>query len=108
MIRYLLGLLPEIERGQFEERSLADGCLLEEMRVIEDELIDDYVSEHLSESYRERFEQHYLRLEEHRQRVSFALALKLYSEKSTAENNIPKQNWWRRLLWCIGIKVLML
>ena len=106
MIHYLLGLLPEVEREQLEAGFLADECLFEEMLAVEDELIDDYVSGHLSESYREGFERYFLRLDERRQRLKFAMAFRVYSTKSNAVSsfNIPRQGWWHRLISILGIK----
>ena len=100
MTRYLLGLLSEKEQEQLEAGFVADQHVFEELLSVEDDLIDDYVSGRLSERYRERFEGYFLRVAERRERLTFALALKLYTEESTVgtEPTSAARPWWQRVL----------
>jgi len=55
-MRYLLGSLSEDERNRLEENFFADDAKFEELEVLEDELIDDYVAGELSPDERRQFE----------------------------------------------------
>lgn len=59
-VRYLLGELAEAEQQEFEMRFLGSGEAVEEIRIVEEELIDDYVHGVLSPSQSERFAKAYL------------------------------------------------
>ena len=76
MIQYLLGALPKQWRERFEEMLFTEQDYLERLRVAEDKLVDDYVSETLTAEERDRFEKYYLTSERRRQKVAMALALK--------------------------------
>jgi hypothetical protein len=67
IMQYLLGLARPEDLPSFEERIVTDSQFYEELVIAEDELIDQYLSGELSESERERFENHFL-LEPERQR----------------------------------------
>ena len=76
MIQYLLGALPKQWRERFEEMLFTEQDYLERLRLAEDKLVDDYVSETLTAEEREQFEKYYLTSERRRQKVAMALALK--------------------------------
>lgn len=101
MIRYLLGLLPEGELQKFEAACFRDDSLLEELRATEDELMDDYVNGQLSEQHRRNFERHFLSSDDRRQKLAFAIAMKIYSAKSrsfcSAKASIRGCRWLRGL-----------
>jgi len=67
--RFLLGELEENERVALEEKFLADENLFVQIRVAEDELIEDYVRGTLAE--KEKFEREFLTTEKRRERVEF-------------------------------------
>ena len=57
LVRYLLGQLSEEEQEQIEEQYIGDGDFLDQLLVVEDDLIDDYVTGSLPAQDRLHFEQ---------------------------------------------------
>jgi len=78
MSRYLLGQLGDQEQKQLEERLMTQNDSFEQLQVLEDELIDEYLKNTLSEKDREDFEKHFLSAPERHQKVRFATALRSY------------------------------
>lgn len=76
--RYLLGSLPPEEIAALEERLLTDTVFYDELLMVEDELIDHYLSGEQSGAERESFEAHFSLAPERQQKVRFARALKKY------------------------------
>src|SRR5262245_19813912 len=74
----LLGELTEAEQEALEQQLLTDNELFEQLPMIEDEVIDDYLSDELSASEREGFENRFLAAPERRRKLSFALSLRRY------------------------------
>lgn len=81
--RFLLGEMPEAERGAFEEKFVADGNLFEQIGVVEDELIESYVRESLAPAEKTIFEREFLSTEPRRRRVALT---------RTLLNQIKKEN----------------
>jgi hypothetical protein len=75
IIRYLLNELSDEDQARFEEAYLADGSLFEQVRAVEEELIEDYVKGNLSSSEHRLFERHYLASEQRRARIETARQL---------------------------------
>jgi hypothetical protein len=75
IVRYLLGDLPEHEQMRLEDQYLADAEFFDRFLIIEDQLIDDYLRNQLTNRVREQFENHFLRSPRRRERVEFARAL---------------------------------
>jgi hypothetical protein len=75
IIRYLLNELSEEDQTHFEDAYLVDGSLFDQLRAVEDELIEDYVRGNLSDRERRLFERHYLASEQRRARVEAARQL---------------------------------
>ncbi|HKG79712.1 MAG TPA: hypothetical protein VKA78_09845, partial [Pyrinomonadaceae bacterium] len=73
--RYLLGELPEEQQVEIEDRAFADKDYLASITAVENDLIDEYVREELSETDRRKFENRFLASTERRKRVEFARAL---------------------------------
>jgi hypothetical protein len=84
MRRYLLGQLPPEEQGEIEERLFLDGEYFQQLRMVEDELIDDYVYEELLADERERFDSYFLATFEKHESLRIARALKKYTSENTA------------------------
>ena len=83
---YLLGQAPLEDSSKVEERLLTDGEFYQELLIVEEELIDRYLSGELSESERESFEPHFLLPPERQQKLRFARSLKKYvSSAGTAQ-----------------------
>jgi hypothetical protein len=88
--RYLLGQAPLEDSSKVEERLLTDGEFYQELLIVEDELIDQYLSGELSEPDRKSFEPHFLLPPERQQKLRFARSLKKYvSSVGTAQ---PRQS----------------
>ena len=74
LTRYLLGELSHQEQERIEEGYFGDRGFYEHLLVVEDGLIDAYVSNQLPAARRERFEKFFLASPERRERVRFAEA----------------------------------
>jgi hypothetical protein len=81
--RFLLGEMPEDERLEFEESFIFDEDLFDNLRVAEDELIEDYVRGTLEVSDKNKFEANFLTTPKRRQRVEFTRQM---LEKLKVEN----------------------
>jgi hypothetical protein len=77
--RYLLGDLPETEKGQVEESFLSDPEYRESVLITEDELIDDYIDGLLSEQECQRFTTYFLATPQQQQKLRIARSLKKYA-----------------------------
>jgi hypothetical protein len=73
--RYLLGDLPEEQQVEIEDRAFADKEYLALVTSVENDLIDEYVRQELSETERQQFESRFLASAGRRKRVEFARAL---------------------------------
>ena len=84
--KYLLGTLPPDRLAQLEERLLSENELYEELLIAEDELIDQYLSNQLSDSERTTFESSFLLTPERQQKLRFARTLKRYVSAADPKN----------------------
>jgi hypothetical protein len=75
---YLLGRSSPEDSSRFEERLLTDGSFYEELLMAEDDLIDEYLTEELSEAERQDFESHFLLVPQRQEQLRFARALRKY------------------------------
>jgi hypothetical protein len=73
--QYLLGELPEELQVEIEDRAFEDKEYLASITAVENDLIDEYVRNEMSETERRRFESRFLASAERRKRVAFAKAL---------------------------------
>lgn len=73
-----MGSIPPEEIAALEERLLTDTVFYDELLMVEDELIDQYLSGEQSGAERESFEAHFILAPERQQKVRFARALKKY------------------------------
>lgn len=98
LVKYLLGELSESEQTAFEERFFEDDDLYEALRVTEDELIDQYVTDHLPPAQRTLFEQRFLTHPHRRERIELARALhdKTRSHRIRSLANPQAVSWWQR------------
>ncbi len=81
-MEYLLGEMPRKQREEMEDKYVADEELFDQLLAAEDELIDDYVGDHLSPDRREKFEQYFLSSPERLEKVKSARALMKYVERN--------------------------
>lgn len=91
--RYLLGGLMEDERQEVEKRLMTDNDFFDRTLLVEDDLIDQYARDELSERDRKLFEQTILSTPDGRERVMLADNLIRRASKQTtiASNRMP----WR-------------
>ncbi|HSE31101.1 MAG TPA: hypothetical protein VLA93_05960 [Pyrinomonadaceae bacterium] len=83
---YLLGNLEEPSKTQLEERLLNDAELFEEVLVVEDELVDQYIAGRLSSDDKARFEAHFVVTPDRVRKIQFGRAFYKYLEQNdTAE-----------------------
>jgi len=75
---YLLGVLDEDRKTQLEEQILTAPEAYEELLLVEEELIDQYVAGGLSELERQQFETHFLITAERQKDLRFGQLLKRY------------------------------
>jgi CHAT domain-containing protein len=75
---YLLGELPEAAQQTLEDRLMTETELFDLLQVVEDELVDEYLSGAFSAGERSKFESLFLSTPERRRKLSFAMALKRY------------------------------
>jgi hypothetical protein len=69
--RFLLGEMAADERIVFEQTFLADEVSFEQIRVVEDELLESYVRGTLTSVEKEKFERSFLTTDRRRDRVAF-------------------------------------
>jgi hypothetical protein len=101
---YLLGQLAEEEQQALEQRLLTEDDLFQELEIVEDELVDDFVAEELTANERAQFEQYFLSSPERQQDVRFAAGLHRYVAGKTdpaGETSIspaaPELTWQERV-----------
>lgn len=88
--QYLLGELSAEEHERIEQRLLTDADYYQQVLIVENELIYEFVCDELPDQEKASFERHVLPVPERRQDVQFARALRKYvAENSprTAEAN---------------------
>jgi len=86
---YLLGVLDADRKTQLEEQILSAPETYEELLLVEEELIDQYVAGALSEHERRQFETHFLITAERRKNLRFGQLLKRYVNSNLAAAAIP-------------------
>jgi hypothetical protein len=91
MIReYLLGGISDEELDQIEEALFKDDGFYDEVRAVEDRLVEQYVRGRLSSEDRARFESRLLLTDTQRRQVTFARDLKRYLDQNPNLNRRPK------------------
>src|SRR5262245_3821088 len=102
--RYVLGLLPEADTERLDELSIVDDEVASRLRVVEDELVDAYVSGELEGATKARFESFYLLTERRRQKVKFARSLRVSPKPSLVRRLVPVS----KVIWTLGIAATVL
>jgi hypothetical protein len=75
---YLLGKFTSKDAAAVEEQLLRDDEFYQELLIVEDELIDEYLAGALPAAENDFFEQHFLATPERREKVHFARNLRKY------------------------------
>jgi len=78
MRNYLLGNLEAERRAALKESILCDAGIYEELLVVEEELIDEYITNNLSPSERQQFETNFLITAERQNSLRFGRVLRRY------------------------------
>ena len=86
--RYLLRQLSAEEQENVEYRLLSDDDFSEELEIVEDELIDEYLAGELSRTERKQFEDAFLASPERRQKLKTAQAVNRYFRRLTPPSTI--------------------
>jgi hypothetical protein len=76
--RYLLGMLPKLQQNRVEQRLMTDSVFNEELLATEDDLIDQYLSQKLSEPERRQFESHFAITQERQRKIRFGRTFRSY------------------------------
>jgi hypothetical protein len=76
--QYLLGLGTDGELSAIDERLVADGDFYEEVLIVESELIDEYLSDELTDAERAGFENYFLVSPTRQKQLSFARSFHNY------------------------------
>lgn len=90
--KYLLGQCDEAECEAIETMVFTDNDLFEELQVLEDEIIDEYLNGKLSPEARAHFEEHFLAAPERIEQLRFASTFDRYVESKTRP--IPASQGW--------------
>jgi hypothetical protein len=103
--RYLLGLLPEPEAEALEQAYFARPDMLERVRAVEDDLLDDYAADRLGAGEKEPFESRYLASPPLRRRVVAARALRLAAAEAVRRPAGPgrRPRWLAPLALAAGL-----
>ncbi len=96
IIRYLLNELSAEDQARFEEAYLSDGGLFEQVRALEEELIENYVKGDLSGRERRRFERHYLASDQRRARIEAARELVRACSPKSSTKTATDDNIWSK------------
>jgi len=114
LTRYLLGEVSQQERDEIEDGYSRDDDLFEDLIAAENDLIDDYVHDKLSETEKGQFERHFLSNPERREQVRFARSLMLAGgdPTRTAEDAKPlvrsrPASWTPALRWAVAAGLLV-
>lgn len=107
--KYLLGGMDDAGRERFEKRVIADLDYKDAVSVVEDELMEDFIADGLSEGERRDFVKHLLVTPQQRQRLRDLRALHDYfrhpsalKAKAAAGGTAARLRFWRRVagrLW---------
>src|ERR1044072_1658680 len=103
--RYLLGDLDEPMMDQVEVRFLRDRKYADRLSAAEDNLIDDYVFECLSEAERKSFNTNFLVNDERHNKIMIARAMKVYVGERSGPETVPER-FTLSQLWHNSIRFL--
>jgi len=90
--KYLLGLVgDEAVRDGIEERLMTDDAFFDELRICEDDLIEQYLDDELTSEERKCFDEHFLIPEDRRETLSLVSGLReIAAEPPTPETSDAK------------------
>jgi hypothetical protein len=85
--QYLLGQSIDADLSQMDEQLMSDSQLYNELLLLEDELIDEYLRGRMSADDRRSLENYFLRSPRHQQKLRFARALNRYVDAAGPEED---------------------
>jgi hypothetical protein len=80
--------MTEADLSQLEERLMSESNLYEELLILEDELVDQYLRGQMTDVDRVSFERYFLNSPEHREKVRFAQALHRYVDRAASDVSV--------------------
>jgi len=99
LIAYILATMPEADRLALAERYLADDELFDQLIMVENDLLDQYVRGRLGPQERTGFERYLHRLPDAQHKIGVATALmKVVSEEQQAAQSNPDLRVHSRLV----------
>lgn len=103
--QYLLGQLNDDDREQIEQRLITDRNFMEETLMVEEELLEDYVSQTLAPPERELLLKNYLTAPLQKEKLKIARALEKYASQPSLRTPrvISSESWVRRLLQTLRV-----
>ena len=84
---YLLGNLNQDAQQRIEQQLMTDSAAFDELLCVEDELIEDYLENTLSEKERHSFENYFLLAPERQRQLAFTRTLKRYVAEQKQKND---------------------
>ena len=96
--RYLLSAVSEEEQEQVETQLMIDDDFFQQVNLIEDELIEEYLDEELVGEDRRRFEDTFLCAPERQHKLRFTKALRVQAARSAQEmtpEEVRERHPWR-------------
>ena len=100
--RYLLSSVSEEEREQVETRLMTDDDFFQQINLVEDELVEEYLDEELIGADRSRFEGTFLCAPERQHKLRFTKALRVHAANAakakTSPAHPPKPAWYEPFL----------
>jgi hypothetical protein len=86
--RYLLSSVSEEEREQVETRLMTDDDFFEQINLVEDELVEQYLDHELSAPDRARFEDTFLCAPERQHKLRFTKALRFHAANAAKQKTL--------------------
>jgi hypothetical protein len=100
--RFLLSSLSEEEREQIETRLMTDDQFFQQINLVEDELIEEYLDGELPDADRSRFENTFLCAPERQHKLRFTKALRAHAANALKEKtpriDPSRRHWYEGFL----------
>jgi len=90
LTEYLLGESPESETERLDELSLSDDGFVDQLRAIEDDLVDSYLRGELTADSLSKFNSYYLASPLRREKVKVAKSLLTFTDKVAAGSQVKE------------------
>lgn len=91
MRQFLLGELGEKERGELEQRVLAEAGLRDKLLMAEDDLIEEYLEGSLKGEQREKFLRQFLSIPHQRNKLTIAKSLRRFARNEANIEPVPAE-----------------